>query len=108
VTGSMDGTMQVYDANKIFLFSFAAHSELIELIKLLSNGNVATCSHDKLIKIWNMSAWSLVQTFSGHTGAVYQIEQIDSNTIVSASADWTVRIWSLSTGTMISYWEHSH
>jgi WD40 repeat protein len=105
VTGSNDGTMQVYDANKNLLHSFVAHSATIEHIKLLTNGNLATCSRDKFTKIWNTSAWSLVQTFSGHTGVVYQIDQIDVNTIVSVSADGTVSIWSLSTGKLISNWE---
>jgi WD40 repeat protein len=97
--------MQVFDANKNLLFSFAAHSDAIEHIKLLSNGNVATCSDDRLIKIWSTSTWSLMQTFSGHVGPIYQIEQIDASTIASASFDGSVRIWSLSTGTMISKWK---
>ncbi len=97
--------MQVYDANKNLHFSFTAHSDAIEHIKLLSNGNLATCSRDKLIKIWNISAWSLVQTFTNHTGVVYQIDQIDASTIASASADDSVSIWSLSTGKLISKWK---
>ena len=105
MTGSVDGTMQVYDANKNLLCSFAAHSDAIEHIKLLSNGNVATCSDDQSIKIWNASTWSLLQTFKSHMKIVYGLEQIDANTIVSASSDGSVSIWSLSTGTLIKDWK---
>ncbi len=99
---SLHGNIEVYDAYKRFLFSFAAHNDAIEHIKLLSNGNIASCSDDKTIKVWNTSTWSLAQTLSGHTDWVYQLEEINSNTLASASADRTVHIWNIKTGAIIS------
>jgi WD40 repeat protein len=97
--------MQVYDANKNLLYSFVAHGDAIRHIKLLFNGNVATCSDDKFIRIWNTTTWSMVQQFSGHTKAILVLEQIDAFTIASASADGSVSIWSLLTGTLINHWK---
>ena len=102
VTGDEShGLIQVYDANKILAHSFTAHTSFIWHIKLLSDNNVASCSDDMMIKIWDATTWSLIQTLSGHTSGVYQIEQIDSDTIVSASWDNTYRVWSISTGAQI-------
>ena len=94
--------MDVYDENKHLIHSFAAHADIIEHIKLLSDNNVASCSDDKMIKIWNTNTWSLIKTLSGHTSNVFQIDQIDSDTLVSASMDMTYRVWSISTGTQIA------
>ena len=96
------GIMDVYDENKHLIHSFAAHADIIEHIKLLSDNNVASCSDDKMIKIWNTNTWSLIKTLSGHTSNVFQIDQIDSDTLVSASMDMTYRVWSISTGTQIA------
>ena len=94
--------IQVYDANKNLIHSFTAHTNIIEHIKILSNGNVASCSDDSTIKIWDTSSWSLIKTLSGHIKPVLQIEQIDNDTIVSASFDKTYIVWSISMGAKIT------
>ncbi len=85
--------------------SYKAHSDRINRIKqspFNTNTNyVATCSHDKTVKIWNVSSssfnWTLITTYSQHSASIYGLEWLDNDTL--ASADYhTIKLWSPSTG----------
>ena len=93
--------MKIYDANKNVMYSLPAHINIIQHIKLLSDGNLVSCSTDNKIKLWNPTTGSLVKIFSGHTDTVFQVDQIDSDTIVSGSFDYTIRFWKISSGSEI-------
>ena len=103
VTGesTSNGRIQVYDACKNLIYTFTAHDNSINQIKLLSNGNLASCSSDKTIKIWNTSTWTLIRTLFNHTDTVTNLDQIDENTLVSVSLDQTLRVWNMSSGAQL-------
>jgi WD40 repeat protein len=76
------------------------HTAGIRFLKYLSNGNVASCSDDKTVNIWETTsgASSSIRVYRGHTDRVFVVDEIDSDTMVSGSRDETVQIWSISTG----------
>lgn len=53
-------------------------------------------SHDKTIKLWQLSDQRLLQTFTGHTDQVQSVAlSSDGQTLASAAADRTIRLWNL-------------
>ena len=80
---------------------FQAHTNMISRIKQLPNGLVATCSHDKTAKIWdvsNISNWTLIQSYTNHTSVINDIEYINSVTIASGDTDGKLNLWLAYTG----------
>lgn len=63
---------------------------------------LATCSHDKTTKIWELSTGKLLRTLKGHSGWVRSVAfSPDGETIASSSEDKTIQIWQLSTGKLL-------
>ena len=96
------GKIQVYDENLNLLQSFQPHGwNIINQIKQLPNGYVATCSNDKTVKIWDpssSSSWVLLRNYTGHTDLVLSLESINSDLLASGSQDGSIHIWFLNTG----------
>jgi WD40 repeat protein len=68
---------------------------------------VATCSHDKIIKIWNVETGVLANKLEGHTGYVQSLIFLrEANKLVSSSSDETIRVWDLADFTAIILREH--
>ena len=83
------------------LLSIQAHSKFINRIRQspFNNSNVATCSDDYEVKIWNPNTnWTLTRTYKGHSNGVNGLEWINADTLASGSFDKTIQIWSISTG----------
>ncbi|CAF0878064.1 unnamed protein product [Brachionus calyciflorus] len=74
------------------------HTARIYCLKLLSNGQLASCSKDKTIKFWNYKTGKCLQTLTGHTEFVCCIEEGPNNTIISGSGDMTIKIWNIENG----------
>ena len=72
-----------------------AHENTIECITELSNGNIATCGNDFLIKFWEKTSPNPYANLTGHTGTVLFILQLKNGLLSSASADKTIRIWDI-------------
>ncbi len=84
--------------------SFEGHSTYIRRIKQCpfktNTLYVATCSHDKKVKIWAVTIkWTLFRTYSEHSSTVDAVEWLDKDTLASAGyLDLKIKIWSLKTG----------
>ncbi len=76
------------------------HRDAIYDAKLSPTGDLlATCSHDRMIHLWDASTGQHVRTLSGHNGPVMRLAFNAEGTILaSASADGTVKIWQVATG----------
>ncbi|QDT73479.1 WD40 domain-containing protein [Lacipirellula limnantheis] len=76
------------------------HRDAIYDAKLSPKGDLlATCSHDRMIHLWDASTGQLARTLSGHNGAVMRLAfNADGTLLASASADGTVKIWQVATG----------
>jgi WD40 repeat protein len=109
VIGDSKGQIKIYNASFLSLAnSFQAHSGWILQIKqspFNTNTNtnyVATCSHDKTVKIWNVSSsfdWTLIRTYSQHSSGIFGLEWLDNDTLASAGwYDKTIKLWSMTTG----------
>jgi WD40 repeat protein len=60
---------------------------------------LASGSHDKTIKLWNLVTGGLSRTLTGHTKFVFSIAiNPHEQTLASSSMDETIKLWNLQTG----------
>ncbi len=80
--------------------SFSGHRDLIYDIEFSPAGNqLATCSYDKSIILWDSQTGRQLRSFPGHNGAVYDLAfSPDGQSLVSASADDTCKLWRVRDG----------
>ena len=75
---------------------FQGHSNTLTSVSNSPDGKtIASASHDKTIKLWNLDGREL-RTFRGHSSSVKSISfSPDGKTIASASDDKTIKLWNL-------------
>jgi WD40 repeat protein len=78
------------------------HVGKVRAVAFSSDGQyVASASGDRTLRLWSVSAGSLVRTFEGHEGECDGIAvSPDRQMIVSTGRDGTVRIWDSTTGAL--------
>ncbi len=60
----------------------------------MSNNKIATCSYDKLVKIWSSQTSSFITELAGHEDEVYQLAfSRKHNILASSSYDKTIKLW---------------
>jgi F-box/WD-40 domain protein MET30 len=93
VTGSLDGTVKVWDVEtgreKNTLFGHIEGVWAVDMDAL----RLASGSHDRTIKVWDRQSGNCVQTLVGHRGAVTSL-QLSDDMIVSGSDDGDIMAWS--------------
>ncbi len=80
---------------------FEGHRDILHDAEAFSptGKQLATCSYDKKIEIWDAVSGKSLRTLEGHTGAVYDVAfSPDSRFLVSASADDTCKVWRVEDG----------
>ena len=71
------------------------HNESIFSLANLDNNRIASCSNDKLIKIWDMVKMVCVKVLEGHYGSVLALQFLFDSKLASGSGDKTIKIWDL-------------
>jgi WD40 repeat protein len=110
-TGGFDGNIQFWDpenAQKIGEFK-NAHTSWINGLTFTPEGNqLASCSGDFTIRLWDFDVVLQSRDFEGHDGPVWTASfSSDATKIVSASADKTAKIWQRDTGKVLFTLEHT-
>ena len=94
VTGAEDGTINIWDSDT-FIHSSRSHSDSVKCILVLDNGNLASGSVDKTIKIWDHQSFECVDTLRGHNHEVKCLGLLENGNLVSSSLDENIKIWKL-------------
>lgn len=84
--------------------SIRAHTDSVDFIRLHTRTSefLVSASHDRTLKLWDLSRETCMQTLSGHTEAVFCCDVNSSGSIVSCSPDESVRVWDYKTGREVS------
>ena len=93
VSGSWDMTARVWDlATAQTLRTLGGHTMAVWAVAALDNGDVATASADKTIRLWRGS--TCVHTLTGHTDCIRALAVVPGLGFLSAANDATLRLWS--------------
>jgi WD40 repeat protein len=82
------------------LRTLAGHANGVSYCAFSPDGAfLATASHDRTLRVWNMSTARTVKILSGHAEAVSACAfSPDGQSLVSAGHDRTARVWDVATG----------
>jgi WD40 repeat protein len=80
--------------------TLTSHSDAVSSIAISADGvMLASGSHDKTVKLWDLRTGSLLRTLSGHQEPVLSVAiSPNGQTIASGGVDSTVHLWNSSTG----------
>jgi WD40 repeat protein len=96
VTGSMDATVKVWDAETgKSRGTLKGHSGPVLSVTFTPDGKwIVSGSADKTARVWNADTGETVATLRGHSGAVVSVSvSPNGRYIISGSADKTVGLW---------------
>jgi len=75
------------------------HTSYVNCIILLPTTEIASCSDDKTIRIWNINTNEQMKLLEGHTESVKTILMLeDELRLASCGCDNTIRIWNIISG----------
>lgn len=69
------------------------HTNEITCIISMSNGNIASGSSDKTIRIWDLGSGSCTKQLCGHRYSILCLIQLRDGRLLSGSLDTTIRMW---------------
>ncbi|CCM06114.1 uncharacterized protein FIBRA_08363 [Fibroporia radiculosa] len=98
VSGSMDGTIRVWDAEigAQLLPTLEGHTNEVWSVAVSLDGRrIVSGSKDKTVRIWDRETGSqLLPALKGHTDEVWSVAvSSDGRRVVSGSKDETIRVW---------------
>ena len=73
--------------------TLTGHTNVVQALTVLQNGNLVSGSSDNTIKIWNPTTGALIQTLTGHTDWIWALTVLQNGNLVSGSLDNTIKIW---------------
>lgn len=76
------------------------HKKTVHQINKLPDGNLASCSSDGTVKIWDPKNGILLRNFA-HSSPVYSINLLKNGYLVAGLLDNTIEIWNKETGIKI-------
>ncbi|NER36447.1 MAG: hypothetical protein F6J93_21095 [Oscillatoria sp. SIO1A7] len=95
-------------------YTLDAHSDRVSSVAISPDGKIiASSSHDRTVKLWNLTTGQLLKALAGHSSAVLSVAfSPDGKTLASASnmefQDGNIKLWDVSTGrlsqTMNKFW----
>ena len=96
VTGSLDGTIKLWNLQGEVIESLKGHRNGVNSVAFSPDGdNIASVGNDGTVKLWNLQGKE-IKTLTGHTGSVNSVAfSPDGDTIASVGNDGTVKLWNL-------------
>ncbi|ORZ22225.1 WD40-repeat-containing domain protein [Absidia repens] len=96
-TGSVDGTISIWDVQTQRLRSTLNHEDAIIKVKFVANSPLlVSCSADRNVKMWDARTGVCVKSWQGHRDAVLDFAvSNDGQTVVTASDDGACLVYKL-------------
>ncbi len=110
-TGSMDTTVQLWDAVKNKkLRTFKGHTGWVTTVAISSDEKyMASGDTESIVRIWDTKTGSELAVLQDHKGCILALTfSPDGKTLASASADGTIQFWNPTSGELISVFANDH
>ena len=105
ISGDYNGWIYIRNqTTSQLLQQIKSHSKIVGSMIVLDNGNLATASFDRKIKIFkkiNETSFELIKTLTGHSDKVNALVVLPNNMFASASSDNSIIIWNQTTFELI-------
>lgn len=89
-------------SSKECILTLKAHTNSVWSVAFSFDGKqLASCSFDQTVRIWDISTGECSQVLQGHTAPAVAIAYADNDKLLSGSFDRTIRVWDLHTGQCI-------
>ena len=69
------------------------HTDYVNALAALPGGKLASGSHDRTIRIWDVATGECVCTLKGHAGSVFALAALPGGKLASGGDDSTIKIW---------------
>ncbi|KAF3228321.1 hypothetical protein TWF106_007353 [Orbilia oligospora] len=92
VSGSVDGTIKIWDVSGNCLNTFGDNNYSIRSVTISNNEHIASGLERGPVKIWDSNG-NLLKTLYGHKSGVNSVAFSNDGRIISGSADRTIKIW---------------
>lgn len=80
------------------LKTLEGHTDWVEALGVIDERRVVSASHDRSLRIWDVTTGESLRQLVGHTGAVSALSVIDKRRLVSGTYDGSLRLWDVETG----------
>ena len=80
-------------ANITLKAQFTKNEDCIIFLLILKSGNLATCSQDKEINIFEKDSFNLLLSWTGHLNSINCICELNNSRLASCSDDKRIAIW---------------
>eukprot|EP00775_Hariotina_reticulata_P003509 gene3509-3779_t len=92
ISGCFDATVGVWDVvTATLVHSYRGHQYQVTAVALLPNGDIASASVDKSVRLWRQGRQ--VGELLGHEGPVLCLAVTEAGELLSGSGDHTIRRW---------------
>jgi len=62
---------------------------------------MVSCSHDGMIRIYNLDTFECIKTFLGHRSVIWGLGKLSNDQFLSCSMDHSIKLWDVDTGLCI-------
>jgi len=93
VSCSSDKKIKIWNKKGDCIETLRGHKNWILCISVLKNGDLASGSLNKTIKIWNIEAVICINTLRGHKKGISTLVTKLSGELFSSSFDGIIKIW---------------
>ena len=91
--GSNLGEMILHNSELKLKKTLSGHSDFIVRLIQLQNGDLASCSFDNYVKIWDSTNNTMKLTLKAHTSQVWGLIELPNGFLISAGKDSQIFIW---------------
>ncbi|KAH3757934.1 telomerase protein component 1 [Pelomyxa schiedti] len=103
LTASADKTCKVFDSTGNELATLKEHTASCTGCSWSPDGSmIATCSQDRVVKLWDGTTYACIRTLSGHVKSINNVKfSPDGKQVISAGDDRDAIIWNVATGGVV-------
>jgi len=95
VSFSRDSTIKIWQYTELSYLTTLTGKQKgsINDLKFLNNGDLATCSSDNSILVWDMNTLTIKSNNLAHNRSCLSLSLLNNGNLVSSSQDKSIKIW---------------